>query len=71
MKTAEVAGQKSAAMQERDAYADSQYQAHLDWLREAVAIEEELRWKMIAAQAKIEAWRTLESSRRFETKTLG
>jgi hypothetical protein len=57
-------------MQERDAYADPEYQQHLSALEEAVKVEEEFRWKMIAAQAKIEAWRTIESSRRYEAKTL-
>lgn len=70
MQAAETAGVKSAAMQERDAYADPDYQKHLLVLEDAVKVEEEFRWKMIAAQAKIEAWRTIESSRRYEAKTL-
>ena len=70
MQAAESAGVKTAAMQERDAYADPEYQQHLAALEEAVKVEEEYRWKMIAAQAKIEAWRTIESSRRYEAKTL-
>lgn len=66
----EQAGSKSSATQERDAYAHQNYKLHLLGLQEAIQIEEDLRWKMVAAQAKIEAWRTLESSRRYEAKTL-
>ena len=46
------------------AYAHEDYIALLDGLREAVEAEESLRWKLIAAQARIETWRTQESSRR-------
>lgn len=66
----EQAGAKSSATQERDAYAHMNYKNHLCGLQEAIQIEEDLRWKMVAAQAKIEVWRTLESSRRYEAKTL-
>lgn len=66
----EQEGAKSAATQERDAYASKDYKTHLLGLEDAIKIEEELRWKMIAAQAKIEVWRTIESSRRYEAKTL-
>lgn len=66
----EQAGSKSSATQERDAYAHQQYKNHLCGLQEAIQVEEDLRWKLVAAQAKIEAWRTIESSRRYEAKTL-
>lgn len=51
--------------QEREAYAADEYAEHLDALREAVRIEEELRWKLIAAQAAIDVWRSMESSARL------
>lgn len=70
MSKAETLGAKSAATQERDAYASPEYVAHLDGLREAIENEEILRWRMVAAQAKIEVWRTIESSRRYEAKTI-
>jgi len=70
MRDAENAGHKSAATQEREAYANPEYLQVLDGLREAVEEEERYRWLMVAAQAKIEAWRTIESSRRYEAKTL-
>ncbi len=65
MKKAELDGQKSAATQERDAYADEGYKQHLQALREAVQIEEELRWKLVAAEAAIEVWRSQESTNRM------
>ena len=59
-------GEKSAAAQEVDAYAHERYQAHLLAIKEAVRAEEELRWTMVAAQARIEVWRSTEASARAE-----
>jgi len=56
--------QTSAALQEREAYADDTYIAHLAGLRVAVEEEETLRWRMIASQAAIEVWRSQEASNR-------
>jgi hypothetical protein len=60
----------SVAAQEREAYSHPEYLEVLDGLRVATEQEEKLRWQMIAAQAGIECWRTLESSRRIEAKTV-
>ena len=57
-------GEKSAASQEREAYAHPEYVAHLEALRAAVEEEEALRWKLVAAQAAIETWRSKEASNR-------
>jgi hypothetical protein len=70
MRDAEIAGHKSAAAQEREAYADPEYLAVLEGLKVAVEQEETLRWLIVGAQAKIEAWRTIEANRRAEAKTL-
>jgi hypothetical protein len=70
MADAEKAGHKSAAMQEREAYAHPEYMQLLEGLKNAVEEEEKFRWLMVAAQAKIEAWRTIEANRRAEAKTL-
>jgi hypothetical protein len=70
MQEAELAGQKSAASQERDAYASAEYVSHLEALRDAVEAEEVLRWRLIAAQAKIEAWRSISANQRAEAKNL-
>ena len=70
MREAEVRGHKTAAMQEREAYADDGYLEVLEALREATEEEERLRWMIVAAEAKIEAWRTIEATRRTEARTL-
>ena len=57
-------GAKSAAEQERDAYAHETYQAHLKGLQEAVRAEELLRWRMVTDQAAVEVWRSTEASKR-------
>ena len=71
MKEAELDGHKTAAMQEREAYAHPRYKKHLEALSEAVQQREFFRWKLIAAQARIEVWRSMEASnRRIEKATL-
>ena len=56
------------AEKEADAYAHPEYQAVLDGLREAVERAETLRWMLIAAQARIDVFRTQEASNRFLEK---
>lgn len=70
MRAAEISGHKTGAAQEREAYAHDDYMALLEGLRAAVEQEEALRWLIVGAQAKIEAWRTIEANRRAEAKTL-
>jgi len=53
----EINGDSSVAQQSRDALADERYLVCIKGLREAVVAEETLRWKFVAAQAKIEIWR--------------
>ena len=64
MKEAEMIGHKTAAMQEREAYASPKYKKHLEALSEAVQRREEARWMMIAAQERIAVWRSQEASNR-------
>ncbi len=54
--------------QEREAYSDPEYLKLLKGLEEAVEVEESLRWMLIAAQLRIEIWRTQEASARFLDK---
>jgi hypothetical protein len=61
-------GEKVIAAQERDAYAHPEYTQLLDGLREAVEIEEKLRWDLIGAQARVEIWRTQCANDRAEGK---
>jgi len=50
--------------QERDAYRHPEYLQLLEGLKAAVEVEEKLRWHLIAAQARIDIWRTTEASNR-------
>ncbi len=54
--------------QEREAYAHGEYVELLNGLKEAVEIEEKLRWDLIAAQARVEIWRTEQANNRAEGK---
>ncbi len=53
-----------AVAQEREAYADPRYLAHMDALKVAVEAEEAARWRMVTAQAEVEVWRTLSANDR-------
>ena len=52
--------------QEREAYSDPEYLKLLLGLKEAVEVEEEVRWGLVAAQARIEVWRSIEATNRAE-----
>lgn len=52
------------AAQEREAYADPRYIAHLEGIRAAVEAEETMRWRLVAADAAIQVWRSQEASNR-------
>ena len=54
--------------QEREAYSHPEYVQLLEGLREAVEAEERLRWEMVAAQARVEVYRSQEASKRMEYK---
>jgi hypothetical protein len=60
--------ESTSVAQERDAYAHEEYRQLLDGLKQAVEIEEQLRWTLIAAQARIEIWRSQEASNRLQDK---
>jgi hypothetical protein len=50
--------------QERDAYKHPEYLQLLEGLKIAVENEEKLKWQLIAAQARIDLFRTIEASNR-------
>jgi|TARA_R110000822_G_scaffold6239_3_gene26304 hypothetical protein len=50
--------------QEREAYADPRYIQHLESLRTAIELDEKGRFMRQAADAKIEAWRTMNANYR-------
>lgn len=56
--------EKAANAREQYAYSHPEYVSLLEGLRDAVQIEEELRWQQIAAQLRVEVWRSQEASNR-------
>jgi hypothetical protein len=70
MRAAEMRGHKTAAIQEREAYADDGYIEILAALQVATEEEEKLKWMMTAAEAKVSAWQTIEATKRLEMKTV-
>ena len=58
----------ASGAQEREAYAHDEYVELLKGLREAIEIEEKLRWDLIGAQARVEIWRTEQANNRAEGK---
>jgi hypothetical protein len=61
---------KTESAKEAFAYAHQEYQDHLAAIRVAIEEYEAMRWMMIAAQAKIDVWRSLESSARMLDKAV-
>jgi len=57
-------GEKTDKGKENYAYAHPEYEELLTALKDAIQDEESLRWKMVAAQAKIEMWRTYQANNR-------
>lgn len=60
--------EKTESAKETYAYSHPEYKAHLTALEQAVAKAERLRWLMVAAEAKIEVWKSLESTARTEAR---
>jgi UDP-N-acetylglucosamine 2-epimerase len=62
--------EESIGAQEREAYAHPEYKELLEGLREAIEREEKLRWDLVAAQARVDVWRSLEASNRREARAV-
>lgn len=60
--------EQTAVAREQYAYSHPEYVAILQGLREAVEVEEQLRWQMVAAQARIEVLRSEEATARSEVR---
>jgi hypothetical protein len=60
--------EETIGAQEREAYANEEYKSLLEGLRDAIEIEESLRWDLIAAQARVEIWRSEQANLRVEGK---
>jgi ATP-dependent DNA ligase len=67
-KEALVAGFEAVNAQEREAYSHPDYKEHLMAIKAAIEEEERLRWLMVAAQARIDVWRSMEASNRMIDK---
>jgi hypothetical protein len=71
MRSAIVEGRaKTVAAAEVEAYADPSYLEVLKGLQAAVEREEELRWGLVSAQARIDVWRSTEASNRAMDKAV-
>lgn len=66
MKDAEINGVKTAAIQERDAYAHPDYASLLQGLREATEQALSAKWKLEIAKMRFEWARTKAATRRAE-----
>jgi hypothetical protein len=60
--------EKTMAGKEKDAYAHSDYIDLLFALKEAIEVEEQLKWQLTAAQIKVEIWRSQEATNRSQEK---
>lgn len=61
--------EKTESAKETFAYSHPDYEKHLEAIKVAVAEAERIRWLMVAAEAKIEVWRSIESSARAEGRS--
>ncbi len=54
----------TVSAQEREAYADPRYIGHLETMRMAIQADEKIKFTRVAAEAKIEAWRSMNANYR-------
>lgn len=59
---------EAANAREQYAYSHDEYLALLDGLKAAVEVEEKLRWDLVAAQARVEIWRTEQANNRNQDR---
>ena len=59
---------EAANAREQYAYAHPEYIALLEGLKAAVEVEESLRWDLIAAQARVDIWRTRQATARAQDR---
>lgn len=68
MKDAMAAGIEAANAQEREAYANPDYIEILEGLAAAIEIEETIKWRIVAAELRVEIWRTESANNRMVDK---
>lgn len=62
--------EKTVNAREQYAYSHADYLVLLNGLKVAVEIEEKLKWELVAAQARIEIWRTEQANNRNQDRTM-
>lgn len=62
--------EKAANAREQYAYSHPEYIALLDGLKAAVEVEEQLRWAQIAAQLRVEIWRSEQATNRATDRAM-
>lgn len=62
--------EKAANAREQFAYAHPDYIQLLEGLKAAIETEERLKWDLVAAQARIEIWRTQSANNRNQDRTM-
>jgi hypothetical protein len=60
---------EAANAREQYAYSHAEYLALLDGLREAIEIEEKLKWDIEAARMRVEIWRTEQANNRMQDRS--
>lgn len=59
---------KSAVEREQYAYGHEDYLALLGGIKAAIEVEEDLKWRLTAAQMRVDIWRTREASNRNQDR---
>lgn len=59
---------EAANAREQYAYSHPEYIALLDGLKAAVEVEEKLKWELLAAQIRVDVWRSQEASARAQDR---
>ena len=59
---------KSAVEREQHAYAHEDYVALLGGIKAAIEVEEEIKWKLTAAQMEVDIWRTRQANNRQQDR---
>jgi len=62
--------ESAANAREQFAYAHPEYLSLLNGLKAAIEVEEKLKWDMVAAQARVEIWRTEQANNRNQDRTM-
>lgn len=62
--------ESAANAREQYAYAHPEYLELLQGLKAAIEVEEKLKWDMVAAQARVEIWRTEQANNRNQDRTM-